>query len=124
MNETFRKRTGPASFFLRNSWIFTEVLNITELALALWVFVALLMHSIRNNKVNRRDKKTATMFTLAILCPLTLMLRLLVTQALVIIERLFSLGGGGSLVCEVVIDASVIMFSVSMSPVYYFLWHR
>ena len=123
--KTIRVISGPS--FYQHSWILVQVITSALILGAIWAFVSLVTYATKTGKWNRSDKrksKTANLLTLAALCPVMFFLQSLATQSLVIVDRTFANDVSGDRACEVVIDASVVLFSFSTSPAYFFLWYR
>ena len=111
-------------------WIFSQVVTAVLVIATAWFFAAFVSYGRRNsNKWNlpRNPHKYNNKFVLLLLATVStggLMVRLLVTQALIVVERTASDQTWGNNACEVAIDMSVILFSATTMPAYFFFWCR
>ena len=120
-----RNLDGPD--FFNKSWIFAQMFNTLFIIGTLWDLIAFITYATRNDKwkrSNKKNRKNSNLLTVATLCPCLLIIRLLGTQALILVGEAAGLDSQGDRMCEIVFDFSIVMFSFSTLPVYVFLWYR
>ena len=120
-----RNLTGPE--FFKNSWLFAQIFNTFFIIGTIWNLIAFITYATRNDKWKRGDKKkrkNSNLLLLATLCPCTLLVRLLSTEALILVGKTGGLDPDGDRMCEIVFDFNIVMFSFSTLPVYTFFWYR
>ena len=124
-SDLIRNLTGPA--FFKNSWLFAQIFNTFFIIGTIWNLIAFITYATRNDKWKRGDKKkrkNSNLLLLATLCPCTLLVRLLSTEALILVGKTGGLDPDGDRMCEIVFDFNIVMFSFSTLPVYTFFWYR
>jgi len=114
---------GPT--YYKYSWILAQVVSAIILIFSIWITFSLIISGRKSKKWRLRNMDKASILrTIGVFCPITLFIRTLTTQALVLIEKFEPNNEKGDRMCEMVIDASLFLFAVVIFPTYVFLWYR
>lgn len=115
---------GPE--FFKQVWILSQVTTVIFLLFCLWAIVALCNYGIRKNKWNRAEKnrQQLILMTLAVFAPSVTIIRVLLTQTVIIVGLVSNKNESGDFACEIAMDLSVGFFFMSTIPTYLFLWKR
>ena len=124
--------TTQGQAFYGAAWKWAQAVTVTLMVGSAWAFTSLLSHGIQNKKFKRRSPRLEkynkeTMFTLRLVCPLVLFVRLLCTQVLIICDRTslpHESAAAADYCCEVSTDSSVVFYGISQLSIVSVLWYR
>ena len=108
-----------------DSWIAAQIINVILLFLTGWIFSSLFCFGTRKDRLKWKAKKDTTkLIILALFCHLFSFMTYLLAQSQIFIDRILPTGSSGNLVCEVIMDTSIVIYTTAYVSTYVFLWYR
>ena len=114
MNLSSNATTSGYSWWATNSWVFAQIGTIVNMTFLLFCIFKLLRYGRRKGKWQLKwTDKQKVLMTLAVLTPVMIVVRTILTQAVIIIGHVAPVGPVGDFACEIDCDLSVVFFYLS-----------
>lgn len=111
------------SDYIKGLWIFSQIANGFIFLTTIWILVSFIRY-IQKSKSSNRKRRKRFIALWFIFCFVILILRLIMTQILLILNEFSNSDSFGYVNCEKIMDLSLILFPVAILPTYIFLWYR